>query len=115
TIAQQRADRLVERRLRRQRRGLGADQRRRLMRPEAPCALGLALDAKPERKRLDCLKTVGEQRGGRPGFELELDFAERLASLAGEEESGIERDFDRRAPDLDRPCRPADVGAELRL
>src|SRR5208282_3557251 len=98
TVVQERADRLVERRLRRQRRGMRADQLRQLVRQEAPCALGLALDAECDGQRLDHLKTVSEQRGGPAGLELELDFAERLASLAGEEEAGIECDLDGRAP-----------------
>ena len=115
TIAQERADRLVERGLRRQRGGSRPDRRGRLRRQEAARALGLALDAEPDRHRLDHLKTVGEQRRGRAGLELELDFAEQLASLAGEEEAGIQRDLDRRAADIHRPRRPADVGAELRL
>ena len=82
--------------------------RKRLARDQAVAALGLALELELERERFRDRRGVAQQRGGVAGLELELDLADRLAPLAGDDVAAIDADLGaRRAVDHDRGERRA--------
>ena len=78
-------------------------------------ALGLAGVFQPQRRNLQQLPRQLEQGGHRPRFQLQLDFANRLAGLAGADFAAIQRHFDFGIVQPHQADHPVKIGVEYRL